>query len=263
MQQRDVVECDEAGDPELCTGLGTCQAVAPALFNKYGVCLIANALCGEALEEASSKARAHVSEVFQIFSVRQALGQLGEEQYREINCRDGGRYDIRYRMEEEPFSSLGRGGSWMPVVRGILGEETSLLFCGVLLAHGDANEPTDQEWHRDGGHLFDGVHLPCHCLNVFIPLVNLVEENGPTQFVLGSHAMGFRDEGDVSAVTMVCEVGTAILFDYRILHRGTANRSWSDRPCMYFTYSKPWFVDHKNLRSTKSIFSGCATSPNG
>ena len=30
-----------------------------------------------------------------------------------------------------------------------------------------------QGWHADGGHLSPTEHLPCHCLNVFVPLVDV------------------------------------------------------------------------------------------
>ena len=92
---------------------------------------------------------------------------------------------------------------------------TSLNFNGCLMSLVGANE---QLWHTDGEHLFsseadfgcwgtkeDGhpvsffnaddkatsqsKHsiLPAHCLNVFIPLVDVSAVNGATQFCLGSH----------------------------------------------------------------------------
>lgn len=249
-------EVDEDGDqiPELCNSIDASSDLGPALLEKHGVFLIANVLCGEVFETVRRSAQDRVSEALQLFMVRQTLGRLGTEQFKEINCRDGGRFDIRHRMDEAPFPELALSGAWVPVVRRILGEDAKLLFCGVLLACSEGEEGVDQEWHTDGGHLFDDdCHLSCHCLNVFLPLVDLVEENGPTQFVLGSHQKGFLPEGEVGATSLICVAGTAILFDYRILHRGSANRTEVKRPCLYFTYAKPWFTDHKNLRSERSI----------
>ena len=40
----------------------------------------------------------------------------------------------------------------------------------------------DQAWHSDGAHVSLSKHLPCHVLNVFIPLVDLTLELGPTEF---------------------------------------------------------------------------------
>eukprot|EP01034_Spumella_vulgaris_P021942 gene21942-28022_t len=36
-------------------------------------------------------------------------------------------------------------------------------------------------------------------------------------------------------------------FDYRVLHRGTANRSENIRPILVFTFAKPWYKDLLNF----------------
>ena len=38
-----------------------------------------------------------------------------------------------------------------------------------------------QAWHVDGPHLSADKYLPCHCLNIFIPLVDMTTELGPTE----------------------------------------------------------------------------------
>jgi hypothetical protein len=103
-----------------------------------------------------------------------------------------------------------------------------------------------QKWHADGGHLFSqaqqdqllppGFTLPPHCINVFYPLVDLTQENGPTEFRIGSHR---RDDNNLSKIAkdnkasklvefpLLCPAGGAVLFDYRIQHRGRANMSSS------------------------------------
>ena len=49
------------------------------------------------------------------------------------------------------------------------------------------------------------------------------------------------------------KAGDAILFDYRVLHRGRANASDRPRPLLYFTYARPWFTDATNY-SDVSLF---------
>ena len=95
---------------------------------------------------------------------------------------------------------------------------TSLTFNGCLFSLPGANE---QLWHTDGEHLFSsegeefscwGINgeksnkvdffdrtskaqvgaannqiLPAHCINVFVPLVDVDATNGATEFCIGSH----------------------------------------------------------------------------
>ena len=82
--------------------------------------------------------------------------------------------------------------------------------------------------------------LPAHCLNIFIPLVDVESNNGGTEFCLGSHfntkfftedivwqdshwkdRIGFK--GDVLAIKV--NAGEVLAFDYRVLHR--YNEQWS------------------------------------
>ena len=41
--------------------------------------------------------------------------------------------------------------------------------------------------------------------------------------------------------------GQAVLADYRIKHRGLANHSTEERPLLYLTYGRPWWVDVHNF----------------
>ena len=43
-----------------------------------------------------------------------------------------------------------------------------------------------QAWHTDGPHMSVNTHLPPHCINIFIPLVDIDEVNGSTEFRPGS-----------------------------------------------------------------------------
>jgi hypothetical protein len=50
----------------------------------------------------------------------------------------------------------------------------------------------------------------------------------------------------VEGITFNAAAGSAIMFDYRILHRGLANESAISRPMLYFTYGRQWFRDATN-----------------
>ena len=94
-------------------------------------------------------------------------------------------------------------------------------------------------------------HLPCHCLNLFIPLVDVTNINGPTSFRPGSHKYT-RDLKNLYFKAFITKKlqpiqspnikkGSVLLFDYRVLHRGLTNNSDKPRPILVITFAKSWF----------------------
>ena len=113
----------------------------------------------------------------------------------------------------------------------------------------DAEEADQKDGGGDGGDDGGGVpgrHFiaPVHAINVFVPLVDLTTDKGPTEFVPGSHRD--FDIGNPSTV-VTAKAGQAILFDYRVKHRGLGNRSTDDRPLLYITYARPFWMDVYNF----------------
>ena len=95
-----------------------------------------------------------------------------------------------------------------------------------------------------------------------VPLVNLTELNGPTEYLLGSQ-VNLHDEqwwfGQIhsgSPPTRVAKiaapVGSVVLFDIRTLHRGTRNAGTSTRSVLYLGYVQRWYRDVVNFRETES-----------
>eukprot|EP01044_Picomonas_judraskeda_P010630 COSAG03_NODE_1383_length_4194_cov_21.321123_1_plen_337_part_00 len=134
--------------------------------------------------------------------------------YHEICWRGEGRYDVKCDLATAPWSdpSLKELPALAPLLERVLGRDYKLLFAGCVVARPGAGT---QGLHADGGHLFrdngdgsgeeepDGQGrspggeagrytslLPPHCVNVFLPLVDLTEELGPTEFYPGSVALG-------------------------------------------------------------------------
>ena len=117
------------------------------------------------------------------------------------------------------------------------------------------DRPHAQEWHRDGQALSadPSTQLPPHCLNLFVPLVDVTEHVGPTEFWVGTHQEptyhALKTEQkvtttptpeaspDASTATILAPAGSAILFDYRTIHRGGANSSGKRRRVLYLTYA--------------------------
>ena len=91
------------------------------------------------------------------------------------------RLPLRYDMvipdfDTSKFSYLNKDADWMPAVKSILGDDCDCIYKGVMLSlPGSFAQP----WHQDGPHLSERTHLGAHCLNVFVPLVDLTIINGP------------------------------------------------------------------------------------
>ncbi|MFS8803096.1 phytanoyl-CoA dioxygenase family protein, partial [Synechococcus sp. R60.2] len=112
----------------------------------------------------------------------------------------------------------------------------------------------DQQVHRDLSHLFGDETLdaiiPCYALNLLIPLVEVNEENGMTRLWPGSHVVFDAHYTELAQqmpfVDPPLAKGSCLLFDYRLIHLGRANRSPAPRPLLYNTYSRAWFRDPIN-----------------
>ena len=137
---------------------------------------------------------------------------------------------------------------------------------------------TAQRWHTDSGHLSSTEQLPPHCLNFFIPLVDVTKYKGRTEIVPKSHQLSRRrqreqsqDEGqgqgsaetgggyrveitdDNKPVANTLDVGDMLVFDYRVWHRGLENKTNKPRPVLVLTFSIPTWEDTLNWPS-RSIF---------
>ncbi|GMI22779.1 hypothetical protein TeGR_g11439 [Tetraparma gracilis] len=193
------------------------------------------------------------------------LGHGAAGGFNEIVRRSDGRYEQQHGLSAAPFTSPLLLSS--PVLREtlgriFLGKPFKLLSSSLVMSLPGAK---DQQWHTDGPHIDErvmvgGVYtkaLPAHCLNVFIPLVDVPLEKGPTEFKPNTQEftkdtfrqmVGARARGELPPnQTPTLKVGDALLFDYRVLHRGRANVSAEPRPVMVLTYSNEWFDDIYNF----------------
>jgi len=172
--------------------------------------------------------------------------------------------------EPPPFAQLRRGAPWVPLMRRLLGPACRLLHSGCVVALPGAET---QGVHRDGKALFgeafsdrndddlgegggtvQSTALPVHCITVFIPLAQLDDVNGPTEYWPGTHRIASEDvAGRAPLAFGGSEAGDAILFDYRVLHRGGHNASDEPRLLAYFTYGRSWFADATNYSDTSLL----------
>ena len=193
------------------------------------------------------------------------LGHGVKHGFREIVMRSPGRYELSLRNNVpkeqlpdinsilEPLQSflprlLGGGEKYSTM------DEIKLCHLSLLVA---APKSVEQGWHADGGHTSLSQHLPCHCYNVFIPLLDVPLEMGPTEFRPGGHLLT-RNLGPMmlaakcrktlrAPVWPSLELGDVVIFDYRVLHRGKANTTNTYRNVLVLTFCEPWFEDVLNF----------------
>jgi len=139
-----------------------------------------------------------------------------------------------------------------PVISKILKEilvSAYNTYQGVILS---APNSGTQYWHRDTDTLQNRgtcgkqmVQLDDFYFTVVMPcLVDVTMENGPTQFYAGSHRQS-ADEYDENSLEYACApLGSAILWNGKINHRGTSNQSSTDRPMIYQVWHKMWYNDN-------------------
>merc|ERR1712194_155935 len=114
-----------------------------------------------------------------------------------------------------------------PVLQGILDSSDAdgsshVSKAGCVIAQPGA---TVQPFHPDG--YMAGLYT------VFLPLVPVTPENGPTQFQPGSQVLvdpevviplaWAYDDADVEPIAPCLAAGEVLIFDYRVTHRGLGN----------------------------------------
>tara|TARA_A100001037_G_scaffold304295_1_gene340645 strand:- start:674 stop:1243 length:570 start_codon:yes stop_codon:yes gene_type:complete len=135
-----------------------------------------------------------------------------------------------------------------PFIQLLLGEDAIL---GSFVAVTSLPGSKDQELHLDTSPLYGGsdigADIPSCCLTLVLPLVDMNWQNGSTAFYPGSRRAITADAPDGSPVAPEVGVGSALLFDARVWHGGTANRSGAPRPVLYHSHHRPWFRDSVNF----------------
>jgi hypothetical protein len=150
------------------------------------------------------------------------------------------------------------------IARTLLEEPYKVDSVGLLVA---APGAPDQIAHHDGW-LFprEGLDrlLPPFALAFSVPLVPMDETSGRTAFWLRSHRSASpTPEGPFDFAPTV-NPGSAILWDFRVLHCGMANRGERPRPVIFTVLSREWWVEvqppeatlYRKLRLSREVHSG-------
>jgi ectoine hydroxylase-related dioxygenase (phytanoyl-CoA dioxygenase family) len=215
---------------------------AVAAFHELGVVFLANGLSAKDTQDCYNAVINTFNVIIWNIKSRQVENILEEQGFVEFKLRDARRYDMTINAQHLP-ALVNPSAPWLSVVKKILGEGYKLLHTGCILSMpGSSN----QDWHSDGDHYWQSCHTPATALNVFIPLIDLTKASGPTVFMPGSQVQ-FNFDIETDQWPIYAKAGQAIIFDYRIKHRGLGNKSTEVRPLLYLTYAKPFWEDHYNF----------------
>ena len=93
---------------------------------------------------------------------------------------------------------------------------------------------------------FDFV-LPAVAISISLPLVHLDEVTGTTAFWRGSHRR--HDMTGPPDFAPVVPVGSALVWDFRVLHSGRGNLSGAPRPILFSVHSREWWKEPDRSKS--------------
>jgi hypothetical protein len=104
----------------------------------------------------------------------------------------------------------------------------------------------NQRWHSGNNYLFHPEErLPPYAVVVGVPLVDVPVERGPTEVCPRKNMRFYQGYtcAKKGGIAFPTELGTIQIFDYKLLHRGPANRSDKDRPMVSLVYSKLFYMN--------------------
>ncbi len=130
------------------------------------------------------------------------------------------------------------------LLRNMFGQKPALHAFGGVVTHEGARM---QHVHREHPMLFNSdaanAAAPLYAVNVLVPLVDLDEESGGTQFWEGTHKYPEDKEWEGESEVVYTPAGSALVLDYRTYHGGMPCRATHGRPVLFYTYCMPWFTD--------------------
>ncbi len=138
----------------------------------------------------------------------------------------------------------------MALARAVLDNDAILEAFGAIASLSGSEA---QHIHRDGPHLFSSeisTLLPAHALTFALPLVEMNDIHGTTAIWPGSHRWKSMNN-EVAPEVPTIRPGSCLLWDFRLYHRGTENRSEHPRPMVYATYARRWYQDPVNFMKEK------------
>ena len=215
---------------------------ASQLFRENGTLLIENAFPVDLIDEAYEK------------FISDYTRYLNDEKHDDA-LRVGDKRFMVTLAFEEPYAKPDFFASPIirPIMTNILGKQHIL---GSLTCVASLPGSKDQRMHKDHAALFreaPETELPSFAVTMIVPLIDLDEITGATRLVKGSHKVTSEQADSMPYQDPVVKRGSCFLMDFRLSHRGMANRSNKPRPIASVVYQRPWFRDYINYQKQKPL----------
>ena len=139
--------------------------------------------------------------------------------------------------------------SVVQLARKLLGKGPELDSFGLLVSLPGAE---DQTPHPDALLFSDqgtDCLLPPFAFALVMPLVAMDRVSGSTAFWRGSHRKP-QVTGEPDFAPEI-QPGSALLWDFRVVHRGLANRSAAPRPVLFSVLCREWWREKVSLQATR------------
>jgi ectoine hydroxylase-related dioxygenase (phytanoyl-CoA dioxygenase family) len=210
-------------------------ALAAQLFRRYGVLLIENVFDVNLIQTLNNAFLHKYADYLEDKKHTDAL-RVGDK-----------RFMITLDFEA-PFNSPQVFGNSLinQIIDQILGPKKILgSFTSVVSLPGSKS----QSLHKDHPALFPESGKPstrCFAVTMIVPLIDLDKSTGGTRFKKGSHLCSSKETEKMSYQDTDVPAGACFFMDYRLSHRGRANRSEVVRPILSIVYHRPWFRDYVN-----------------
>ena len=162
-----------------------------------------------------------------------------------------GRYDVRTQIVADEFKDVPNNPTIAKLMKSCL-ERRYLCDIGILMTNSHSN---DGPWHRDTYNLNgpsnpDGSYddslvmkLKPFYYTMLIALDDITEDNGRTEFIVGSHHLTYKEAMGNHRVKHDVKAGSVVVFDGRMFHRACAHPSDEPRQMIYLVFHRNWYVD--------------------
>ena len=224
------------------------------VYNTYGFVPIPSILPPVIINPVTTAVLDHIAAVFRSVDAVRKIEPMNRIKFKEVMQRDTGRFDIDLSevaaLRDFVSYVTPKTGTapWLSTVD-IVTRGAVLKRIGVVVSTGGGGTGT-QQWHADGPSCNEAGTAVC----AFLPLCDLDERTGYTTFWGGTQEMKQEELlkgeiaerlGKASFYKGVGKKGDALLYDYKVVHRGEKNAMAEGeiRPILYLVYGTEDFEE--------------------